>query len=159
VDERVLSSPAALGLALGIGAASAFVPFVNAELAVSGAAASGTAAFAVGAAVAVAAGQTLGKLAIFEAGRRGSTWHQRSRRRTEPLPRWETRATTLLATRWSGGAIVLLSATVGLPPLALVSAAAGLARARRADFLLCCLLGRTARFVTVAAIVLVAWRS
>ena len=95
----------------------------------------------------------------FEAGRRGSTWHHRSRHRTEPLPRWQTRATTLLATRWSGGAIVLLSATVGLPPLALVSAAAGLARARRVDFLLCCLLGRTTRFVTVAAIVLVAWRS
>jgi membrane protein YqaA with SNARE-associated domain len=154
----VLTAPAALGLALCVGAASAFLPFVNAELAVSGAAAGGPAALALGAAVAVATGQTMGKLAIFEAGRRGSGWHPRGRRRTAPLPRWQTRATALLAGRWSGGGIVLLSATVGVPPLALVSAAAGLAQARRLDFVVCCLLGRTARFVTVAVVVLAAWR-
>ncbi|HKG49212.1 MAG TPA: hypothetical protein VKB14_02125 [Actinomycetales bacterium] len=54
--------------------------------------------------------------------------------------------------------IVLLSATVRLPPLAVVSAAAGLARARRTDFLVCCLVERTARLVTVAAVALAAWQ-
>ena len=154
----MLSSPAALGLALCVGAASAFAPFVNAELAVSATAARGTAGLVVCAAVAVAAGQTLGKLAIFEAGRRGSGWHPRRRSVDKPLPPWQVRATRLLSTRWSGGVIVLLSATVGLPPLAVVSAAAGLARARRTDFLVCCLVERTARLVTVAAVALAAWQ-
>jgi membrane protein YqaA with SNARE-associated domain len=157
--SAVLASPAALGLAVCVGAASAFVPFVNAELAVSGAAVGATALSAVCVAVAVAAGQTCGKLAIFEAGRRGAVRHRSGRRReTEPLPHWQSRATSLLTTRWSGGGIVLLSATLGLPPLALVSAAAGIARARRGDFVVCCLLGRTARFVAVAVTVVSAWR-
>src|SRR3954468_15268594 len=104
----MLSSPLALGLALCVGAASAFAPFVNAELAVSATAARGAAGFVVCAAVAVAAGQTLGKLAIFEARRRGACWRPRRRRGvTKPLPPWQVRATTLLSTRWSGGAIVL----------------------------------------------------
>jgi membrane protein YqaA with SNARE-associated domain len=150
---EVLSSPAAVLLAVCVGAISAFAPFVNAELAVSGAAAGATATFAVCVAVAVAAGQTLGKVAIFEAGRRGAARYLPGRQGAKPLPRWQSRATALLSTRWTGGAIVLLSATLGLPPLAVVSAAAGMAGARRSDFVVCCLVGRTARFVTVAATV------
>jgi membrane protein YqaA with SNARE-associated domain len=154
-----LSAPAALLLALCVGGASAFAPFVNAELAVSGAAAGSTATFAVCVAVAVAAGQTLGKVAIFEAGRRGAGRFLPGRRHdAKPLPRWQSTAMSLLSSRWSGGGIVLLSATLGLPPLAVVSAAAGMAGTRRTDFVVCCLLGRTARFVAVAATVVVAWR-
>jgi hypothetical protein len=83
----VTTSLVALLLAVCVGAASAFVPFVNAELAVSVAATGAASTFAVCVAVAVAAGQTLGKVAIFEAGRRGAARYLPSRRHdAKPLP-------------------------------------------------------------------------
>jgi len=147
---------AVLGLtlgALGLGAASALVPLVNAELAAAGIAVTADLPAAVLVALALALGQTAGKLVIFAAARRG-----RSRHRTGPAHptarrdrlgwrRLGDRGLGLLDSRWRGAGIVLMSAGVGLPPLALVSAACGVARTRPSDFALCCLLGRTARFL------------
>lgn len=141
---------------LGLGAASALVPLVNAELAAGSMAATVDVPAAVLWALALAAGQTTGKLVIFGAARRGRSRLQAGRgtntaARHAPAGwrRFSDRGLGLLSSRWRGGGVVLLSAGVGLPPLALVSAACGVARTPPGDFVLCCLLGRTARFAAI----------
>jgi membrane protein YqaA with SNARE-associated domain len=93
--------------------------------------------------LALAVGQTAGKLVLFESARRGSG-------------RW---AGKLADSRWAGRAtgplVVLGSATLGLPPLAIVSLAAGAAGQRRWTFGVLCLVGRTARFVVL--VLPIAW--
>ena len=56
----------------------------------------------------------------------------------------------LLRAPLPGTGVVLLSATVGLPPLAVVSAMAGVARLRLTLFVAACLLGRLVRFGAIA---------
>lgn len=124
--------------ALGTGVASALVPVVNAEAYAVVAATRSHAWLAVVLVLALAAGQTAGKLVLFESARRGAT-------------RW---AAKLTESRWAGRAtgppVVLLSAVVGLPPLAIVSLASGAAGQRRWLFGVLCLVGRTARFAVLA---------
>lgn len=131
--------------ALGYGIASALVPVLNAEIyaAVAGRGGLVTAAAAV---LGLAAGQTLGKLVLFEAARRGS---ERFRRRHE-VPRWAERIRSGVADRRTRGPLVLLAATVGLPPLAAVSLAAGAAGQRRREFAALCFVGRALRFAVLA---------
>ncbi|MEH0931342.1 hypothetical protein [Micromonospora sp. CPCC 205558] len=146
-----MSSLAEAALALGYGVASALVPVVNAEAyAVIAGHRGGHALVAV---VALALGQTVGKLLLFESARRGSgrlarTLAQRrgsgraagrAARWTEPIRRWLSRRRTALPT-------VLVSAAVGVPPLAVVSLAAGTAGLRRWEFAVACLSGRVIRF-------------
>lgn len=146
-------TPAAEALvAMAYGVASALVPVVNAEAyAVLAGARSlpATAAFAV---LALALGQTVGKLMLFEAARRGSSrWsgplaacfarHGRGR-----AVRWAGQLREGMACRRTGLPLVLVSASVGLPPLAAVSLAAGASGQRRWEFGVVCLLGRAARF-------------
>lgn len=161
--------------ALAVGAASALVPVVNAEVVALGVGATSTVALAAVVALALAIGQTAGKLVIFSAARHGSTWRRKKRIEVTPTvskatapPRrratrsraWHVlsrrwagaghRAMAVLDSRWRGGGVVLLSASVGLPPLALVSAGCGLARTRRSDFAACCLAGRSIRFLSLS---------
>lgn len=56
-----------------------------------------------------------------------------------------------LRSRRAGPVVVLASAGLGLPPLAVVSMAAGAAGQRRLVFGVACLAGRTARFAALAA--------
>lgn len=166
--------------ALALGTASALVPVVNAEVVAIGAAATSTVPLAVVVAVALAVGQTAGKLVIFSAARRGGTRRRRTRAVAVPAihqptapprrttqdrllsavgRRWTTaprRALGLLDSRWRGCGVVLLSASVGLPPLALVSVGCGLARTRRSDFAAFCLAGRSIRFLSLT-VPLAAW--
>ena len=155
----VLSWVVGVALALVTGTASALLPVVNAEVyavAAAGRSSSWTAAVVV---VALAVGQTIGKLLLFQAARRGggrlSKWavgHTSTR-----AGRWTERIRRALGSRRTGNPLVLASATLGLPPLAAVSLAAGAAGQRRWEFALLCLTGRTVRF---AAIVLpAAWGS
>ena len=129
--------------ALGTGAASALLPLVNAEAYAILAATRSHAWLAVVLVIALAVGQTAGKLVLFESARRGAG-------------RW---AAKLADSRWAGRAtgpaVVLGSAALGLPPLAIVSLAAGAAGQRRWTFGVLCLVGRTARFAVL--VLPVAW--
>lgn len=140
--------------ALATGVVSALVPLINAEVVALTVAATSSTSWAIAVAIALAVGQTVGKLTVLEAARRGSAWRHRSRRGTSPPSsgRWHaatTRVVDLLGCRWRGAGVVLVSATIGLPPLALVSAGCGIARMRRRDFAVCCLSGRGARFLAL----------
>lgn len=149
--------------ALGYGCTSALVPIVNAEAyAVVAGQRGGLAAIAV---VALALGQTAGKLLLFEAARRGtgplSTLLRRSNRSGRAAARaarWGRPLRRWLSRRRTGVPTVLLSASVGLPPLALVSIAAGTAGLRRWEFAAACLLGRVVRFGALALPAVVALR-
>ncbi|MFI5914750.1 hypothetical protein [Dactylosporangium sp. NPDC051541] len=140
---------------LGYGVASALVPIVNAEAyAVLAGHRGGAAAIAV---VALAAGQTTGKLLLFEASRRGTgrlstlrRRHDRPGRTASRAARWAEPVRRWLARRRTGLPTVLLSATVGVPPLALVSIAAGPAGRRHWEFATACLIGRVVRFAALA---------
>jgi membrane protein YqaA with SNARE-associated domain len=54
---------------------------------------------------------------------------------------------------WAAGGVVLASASVGVPPLAVVSVAAGIARTPRVLFAVTCITGRILRFGAVAVLV------
>ncbi len=114
-------------LAAAVGVASALLPLVNAEAYALIAAARTHAAGAVIVVLALAAGQTVGKLVLFESARRGSgRLHARFSGRAEGrAARWRERVCGLMGRRRTGLPTVLASATLGLPPLALVSLAAG----------------------------------
>ncbi|MEH1166914.1 VTT domain-containing protein [Micromonospora sp. CPCC 205539] len=141
--------------ALGYGFASALVPVVNAEAYAVLAGRPG--GYAVIVVVALAVGQTAGKLLLFEAARRGTgrlarrlarrgqsgRVAARAARWAEPVRRW-------LSRRRTGLPAVLVSASVGVPPLALVSIAAGTAGLRHWEFAVACLLGRVVRFALLA---------
>ncbi len=143
-------------LAVATGTGSALLPVLNAEVYAIGAAGHSQPALAGALVVAVALGQTLGKLLLFETARRGGgrlgRWMtRRERARGEARSgRWSTRITQALRSRRTGIPLVLVSAGLGLPPLAAVSLAAGASGQRRWEFALLCLLGRTARFAALA---------
>ena len=135
----------ALTLATGLGFGSALLPFLNAEA--YAVVAAGTAP-ALGVAIALAAGQTAGKLVLFESARRGSErWALRdeSSRRV----RWTARIRPWLTSPRRGPAVVLLSATLGVPPLAVVSLAAGACGQRPGLFAMLVLTGRSVRFAAI----------
>ena len=138
---------AVLGAA-GVGLGSALVPLVNAEVYAVATAGRTHPVVAVAVVVALACGQTAGKLALFEAARRGSG--RLLRRRKAPSGRWAGRITRALGSRRTGNPLVLASAVLGLPPLAAVSLAAGASGQRRWEFGLICLVGRTVRFGALA---------
>jgi membrane protein YqaA with SNARE-associated domain len=134
--------------AVFVGLGSAFVPVLNAEVYVVATAGGTHPALVPLLVVALASGQTAGKVALFEAARRGSA--RLRRHRSRPPGRWAIRINGALSSRRSGNSLVLASAALGLPPLAAVSLAAGASGQRRWEFALLCLAGRTARFAVLA---------
>jgi membrane protein YqaA with SNARE-associated domain len=147
----LLETLASIAMAVGVGIASALIPVVNAELAVSTAGLTMSVGLALLVSVALAVGQTVGKICLFEAARKGAQVRAAKKKTPKkPTPEWQQRLIKRLDGRWQANGVVLLSAGVGLPPLAIVSIAAGAVQSRRVDFAVCCLVGRTARFLTVA---------
>jgi membrane protein YqaA with SNARE-associated domain len=141
----VAASLLALLVATGVGFGSALVPFLNAETYAVVAAGS---APALGVALALAAGQTAGKLVLFESARRGSErWAVRDE--TSRRARWAARVSPWLTSPRTGPPVVLLSATLGIPPLAVVALAAGACGQRRGLFAALVLSGRAARFAAI----------
>ncbi|GAA4980137.1 hypothetical protein [Kineococcus glutinatus] len=158
---------AAVALSVAYGALSAVVPVVNAEAyAVAAAASSVATACALG----LAGGQTAGKVALFLATRHGAlrvagVLHRRrergpGRRRRAGAERargrwWRwlehtsARLLQLLDQRAWAAPVVLCSAAVGVPPLAVVSIAAGARRTSLTVFTVCCFAGRAARFLAL----------
>lgn len=142
-------------LAAATGVASAWVPLINAEAALAAAGLGTPAATALGVSLALAGGQTAGKLAMFQAARRGAARKRRGQHR-KPAPQWQLRLLAKMRGQRRTDGVVLLSASVGLPPLALVSVVAGGLQGSAKHFTCCCLAGRTARFVVLLAVV---WRA
>ena len=151
----MITALGAVGLAAATGTASALLPVVSAEAFVLVAAARPGPVPAWALVLAVAVGQTAGKLVLFESARRGGTaWLSRLHRegrRPQRLSHWSGRVSAGLRSRRAGPVVVLASSGLGLPPLAVVSMAAGAAGQRRLVFGVACLAGRTARFAALAA--------
>ncbi|MCW2811732.1 MAG: hypothetical protein JWP61_2190 [Friedmanniella sp.] len=151
----------ALLTSVGYGVASAIVPLINAEAYVIASQMSEVAS-PVFVAVGVGIGQTIGKLLLFLGVRRGREFpfvrHRRAELRAQPVGPARARFRAVMARllklvgqkRW-GLPIVGVAALVGLPPLYAVALLAGATRMRPLWFVLVVLLGRTARFVLVAA--------
>lgn len=150
----------AIAASIGTGFASAIIPIVNAEAAVIAAALASPPALAVLIAIGISIGQTIGKVAMYEGARQGI---DRRRQHHTPKPReemgpWRRRIAALndqmiamMRGRWSSNGILFVSASVGIPPLFATTIVAGGAKTRRVDFIVCCLTGRTARFLVLAA--------
>lgn len=142
---------------VGYGFGSAFVPVINAEAYVGVAALSGP-LLLLAIVLAVGVGQTAGKVMLFEGARRGrrrvrrtaDQSQQRTGRVASFLRRWNTRLLRLLEDPRGGAATVLTSASLGVPPLAVVSIVAGTSTQRRSTFVVCCLVGRLLRFAVLA---------
>ncbi len=141
--------------AAGVGIVSALLPVVNAEAFQAGSSLLQRPAVVVACVVALALGQTVGKVVIFIASRRGATrWRSTHAGRRSRVPAWLQRANARLL-QWlshpaGGPAAVAVSASVGIPPLALVSATAGVSTIRCWAFCVACLVGRVVRFGTLA---------
>lgn len=134
--------------ALGIGVGSAIVPILNAE-AYTVAAVLASPWMLIPIVIALAVGQTAGKLILYEGGRRSSErFHQKSSEASRR--RWASRTATALQERRTAVPVVLAAASIGLPPLALVSVAAGAAHQPRRIFGITCLVGRLIRFTVIA---------
>jgi membrane protein YqaA with SNARE-associated domain len=146
----VLAVAAAVGLATGVGVGSALFPLLNAE-AYALAAAAARPWLVVPIVLGLAAGQTCGKLVLYEAARRGSArFRAGSTLRRLADGRWSRRIAAALTRRRTAVPLLLVSSGVGVPPLALVSVAAGAAGRHRRTFAAMCLVGRTARFAAIA---------
>ena len=143
-----MTGPLETVLALVYGVVSALVPVVNAEAYALVLAGRTQPTLAVLVVLARAAGQTVGKLVLFEAAKRGSGRLERrfANRREGRAARWADRIRDSLRSRRTGLPMVLASAALGVPPLAAVSLAAGAAGQRRWEFGALCLVGRIARF-------------
>ncbi len=130
---------------------SALFPLVNAEayiVAVSFATDSSSLwllAFVAG------AGQTAGKFMWYEAARRAMDWPWISKKLDKPhtqelLIRWRE---CFDAKPWLWSSVLFLSASVGLPPLLILSVVAGQLQISRVWFGVTVLLGRTLRFAAI----------
>jgi membrane protein YqaA with SNARE-associated domain len=145
------------GASLAFGVASALIPLFNAEVYMLSVAVTAPLTGIVAGVAGLAVGQTIGKLAWFYAGRGGSAKLAslvRRRRANRPMPiegsgRW-TRWLRYLARRPTAALLVAVSAATGIPPLAVVSVAAGASPLRPQEFVALCLSGRCVRFAAVA---------
>jgi membrane protein YqaA with SNARE-associated domain len=135
--------------AAAVGAGSAFVPILNAE-AYALVRIADQPWLAVPIVLALAAGQTLGKMLLFEAARRSTGRLMPKKAAAARLSRWTARVQRLLTNKKTAGPAVLASAVLGIPPLAAVSVAAGAAGQSRRFFAALCLTGRAARFGLLA---------
>lgn len=139
--------------AVGFGFVSAWVPVANAEAYVGTAGAKFGTTTLVIVIIALAVGQTLGKLLIFESARRGASWwgNRRAQRETTKSIKWVERLTEALRSNRTGAPMVLASSALGVPPLAVTSVVAGAVGQNRWLFTVLCLVGRLARFAAVGA--------
>lgn len=130
---------------------SALVPLVNAE-AYLVALASTTDLSSIWLVSAVAGvGQTVGKVAWYEAGRRALDWPWVRRKLGTPRAEqrrelWQRR---LSARPWASSTVLFASATAGFPPLLVMAVVAGQLHMSRSLFTLIVLVGRTLRFAAV----------
>lgn len=152
----------------GLGLASAFLPFVNAEAAAVGAVAKEGEGWLV-LVLLLALGQTLGKVLIFLGVRRGGRWTSRWTHGEAAavgagvdtveveLGRWRRAWRSLVGVMVAsierpvvGPLVFLASALVGLPPLLGVAVVAGASKASLPVFATAVAVGRIGRFSLIA---------
>ncbi len=125
---------------------SGFVPILNAEVFLVGIAALAPHDALPGVVVLAAAGQMVAKAGMYLGGR-GVVRLPKGRRREE-IAAWQARVE-----RWrSKDLLILVSASVGLPPLFVMSVLAGTLRFPFVRFLVAGFLGRLLRFGVVVAV-------
>lgn len=150
----------------GYGVLSALIPLFNAELYIVAVAKLASPAIASASVLSLAVGTVVGKLIIFEGAKRGSSRFIRAdiRDRTHraiditPQTGWFKRwihgtnriMLSWLSDKWLGPLTTLAAATIGMPPLFLVSVLAGVARQNVLFFATAVFLGRLARFAVLA---------
>lgn len=146
-----------IGLTFGYALVSALVPVVNAELYLVGLMAAQPQLAWWLVALAAAAGQMVGKLAYYYAGRGTLALPARLRRRPEPdsTGRWSRRLTRFQQTcqhrRWWTAGVLLTSSALGVPPYLAIAVLAGVGRVPLPTFVVTGLVGRFARFGAIAA--------
>ncbi len=136
---------------LGVSVASALLPLVNVEAYLGVVATQVDASRAVPLAVVAGVGQALGKVAWYEAARRGSdsAWLERRLRRPAVRARyddWRERAhgRPVLVT-----GVLLTSSLVGLPPLLVTAPLAGALGLSRVVFVVTVAVGRSTQFLVI----------
>jgi membrane protein YqaA with SNARE-associated domain len=141
------------GLSLLAGLASALVPVVNAEALAAGASRANRDLLPV-MVVALAGGQTIGKLILLDLSERGASRfarrpHRRPTRMRSISP-FISRHVAGLQVASSKVPVVAVSAFTGIPPLAAVAVVAGTANTNRSAFAAACFVGRILRFGLIA---------
>ena len=134
----------------GVGFASALLPLINIEVYLGGVAA-GRVGSVWPLAIVAAAGQMAGKVVYYYLGRSSLDWGWVRRKTDGPkfqaqLERWRHR----LGDRpYIAGLVVFIAASVGIPPLAIVSVIAGSLRVSFPVFVVLGFLGRVLRFASI----------
>lgn len=134
----------------GVAIASALIPVINIEVYL-GAVAAGRVGAVWPLATVAALGQMIGKVAYYFLGRSSLEWGWVRRRTDSPrfqaqLETWRRRVGDR---PWLGGLVVFAAATVGIPPLAIVSVIAGSLRLSLPVFFVVGLVGRVLRFASI----------
>lgn len=134
----------------GVALASALIPVINIEVYL-GAVAAGRVGALWPLATVAALGQMIGKVAYYYLGRASLEWGWVRRRTESPkfqaqLETWRRRVGDR---PWLGGLVVFAAATVGIPPLAIVSVIAGSLRLSLPVFFVVGLVGRVLRFASI----------
>jgi membrane protein YqaA with SNARE-associated domain len=137
----------------GFSFASALIPVLNAEVYLGAVGTQTTIAAAVGLSFAAALGQTLGKIVWYVAARRSidSDWVQKKLDQPKVRPvydRWHERTE---GRPWYAAGIVFLAASLGVPPLLVLSVIAGSLKMRFWVFAVSCFVGRWMRFYFILA--------
>ena len=135
----------------GLSIASALLPFLPFEvfgLALAETGPSGPVA-AVALGICAGAGATVGKVIWYEAARRGvdSAWVQRKLGKAKTRAAYERWTARIEGRPLYAGAVMFLASSVGVPPLLVMAAVAGVARMPMWVFLPTVFVGRCIRFV------------
>lgn len=150
------------GAAFAFGVGSAILPmFLNAEIYVLGLGALVDSRTGLALVIlSLSVGTVVGKAIVFELVRRGSSRYRRDIERKPPRNRftaWLRRTGDVLlgwlGRPWAGALTVFLSSLTAVPPLAVVTILAPLARQRLWVFLLMVFLGRTIQFLALAFVI------
>jgi membrane protein YqaA with SNARE-associated domain len=135
----------------GVAVASALFPLINIEAYIAGIAAAGEVSGIWSVSVVAAAGQTFGKIFWYEIGRSSMKWKYIQKKMESP--RWQAQYdkwTSRIDDRpWLGMALLFLSATLGVPPLAIMAVLAGQLHFHRLWFYVTTFVGRALRFAAV----------
>lgn len=124
---------------------SGFIPFVNAEVVVAGAAVAAPPGYMIPVIVVCSVGQMLAKVALYA----GMRWlpERLPAKATQRLDRASEKVKKL---EQAGLTLVLVSAVVGLPPFYLISLAAGAMKLNLTGFIVTGTVGRGVRFAIIA---------
>lgn len=135
----------------GVAVASALIPLINIEAYIAGIGALVANFGILPVSLVAGAGQTVGKIFWYEAGRSSLRWSYIKKKMESPG--WKRRYDRLYQTTqrrpWMGMLLLFASAVTGFPPLAIMAVLAGQLRFHRIWFYGFTFVGRTIRFAIV----------